>query len=146
MIKPKNIIFDLQGVLFERNPDQPHLYVPIAEGMQLLKECSSHKAGHTLFVCSNMKAMNLEHIYQNYGSFMQLFTGVVTPENAPGKKPDPEIFLYLLEKYGLLPEESLFLDDQEVNVSVAQSLGITGIQVINFDKVRQALTQLRVLD
>jgi len=39
-------------------------------------------------------------------------------------KPAPEIFQMMLEGQNALPEETLFIDDSEINVKVAQSLGI----------------------
>ena len=41
-------------------------------------------------------------------------------------KPGPAIFAHLCEKYGLLPEESLFVDDNPANVSGAEAYGIAG--------------------
>ena len=41
-------------------------------------------------------------------------------------KPDPAIYLCMLEKFGLKAEECLFFDDVEVNVEAAQKLGIHG--------------------
>lgn len=38
-------------------------------------------------------------------------------------KPDPRIFKFLLAKYGLRAEDSLFIDDRKVNVDAARSLG-----------------------
>ena len=39
-------------------------------------------------------------------------------------KPAPEIFQMMLEGQNALPEDTLFIDDSETNVKVAQSLGI----------------------
>ena len=39
-------------------------------------------------------------------------------------KPAPKIFQIMLEGQNALPEETLFIDDSETNVKVAQSLGI----------------------
>lgn len=39
-------------------------------------------------------------------------------------KPAPEIFHMMLKGQDAKPEETLFIDDSETNVKVAQSLGI----------------------
>lgn len=39
-------------------------------------------------------------------------------------KPDPEIFCFVLENDGLIPEETLFIDDTLINLQSAQRLGI----------------------
>ncbi len=38
-------------------------------------------------------------------------------------KPDPEIFRILIEKHGVVPEETLFFDDGIRNIEAAQKLG-----------------------
>ena len=38
-----------------------------------------------------------------------------------------QIYKILLEKYSLMPEECLFIDDIEINVKTAESLGMKGI-------------------
>lgn len=42
------------------------------------------------------------------------------------RKPDPRIFYFLLENTGLIPEECVFVDDKEENVSAAIKLGMQG--------------------
>jgi len=44
-------------------------------------------------------------------------------------KPDPAIYLRVLEEGGMLAEETLFLDDNAHNIKSAQSLGIQTIHV-----------------
>jgi FMN phosphatase YigB (HAD superfamily) len=144
-MKHKNIIFDLSGVLFELSSFHPHGISPLEEGIKLLKECAAHQANYSLFVCSNMKTYQMDHIHREYSDIMAHFKGIVTPMNAPARKPEPEIFKHLLTTYGLAPEESLLLDDQESNIKAVQSLGMSGIQVITFDQVRKELMLLGIL-
>lgn len=144
-VKRKNIIFDLNGVLFEKSFHEPGTMVPIDQGVQLLRECSDHKAGHQLFVCSNMKAQHLDQINKQHADIMGIFHGIITPENAPAEKPDPEIFTYLLKKYRLLPEDSILIDDHLINITVVNSLGLTGIHMVTFDQARDELQRLGVL-
>jgi len=42
-------------------------------------------------------------------------------------KPDPAIYTLTLARIGCLAEESVFIDDREINVKAAQKLGINGI-------------------
>jgi putative hydrolase of the HAD superfamily len=44
-------------------------------------------------------------------------------------KPNPEYFQYIIDKENIKPEELLFLDDREDNISSAKSLGINTIKV-----------------
>ena len=40
-------------------------------------------------------------------------------------KPEPEIFKAILDDAGIEPEETLFIDDSEINCKAAQNLGIS---------------------
>ena len=52
------------------------------------------------------------------------------------EKPDPRFFELILDHEGLLPEETLFIDDTEKNIKVAQSLGIRTYHISREELVR----------
>jgi putative hydrolase of the HAD superfamily len=54
-------------------------------------------------------------------------------------KPDPKIYLYVLEKLGTTPNETLFIDDRQQNVDAAVALGIKGILFTNLERLRADL-------
>jgi putative hydrolase of the HAD superfamily len=45
------------------------------------------------------------------------------------RKPDPDIFRQVLENHELVPEETLFIDDSEVNIKAASELGIQALHI-----------------
>lgn len=51
------------------------------------------------------------------------FDGLILSYEAGCCKPERHIFDYAVERYGIRPEESLFLDDGQVNVDAARNLG-----------------------
>ena len=55
-------------------------------------------------------------------------------------KPDKRIYQLTLDRLGVLPEEAVFVDDLEVNVQAARSLGM---RAVRFDTTAQALGELR---
>ena len=57
-------------------------------------------------------------------------------------KPDPQVYLLLLKRYGLKAEECVFLDDTAVNVEAAKALGFSGIV---FQTKEQAESELALL-
>lgn len=61
--------------------------------------------------------------------FMDLIDGKVVSAFEKLVKPQPEIYQLLLSRYGLSPEECIFLDDRPVNLEAAQKLGIGTILV-----------------
>jgi FMN phosphatase YigB (HAD superfamily) len=54
-------------------------------------------------------------------------------------KPDPEIYRYTLDKLGVQPAETLFIDDKIDNVEAAQALGI---QILLYTSVEQLRADL----
>ena len=57
-------------------------------------------------------------------------------------KPDPTIYRLLLERYSLVPEESVFVDDLLVNVEAGRKLGIHGIVFLSREQVQEELKKL----
>lgn len=51
------------------------------------------------------------------------------------RKPDAEIFEYVLQANNLIPSETLFLDDNALNVAGAQSVGIKTVHVTTPDLI-----------
>ncbi|MBR2771908.1 MAG: HAD-IA family hydrolase, partial [Bacteroidales bacterium] len=49
---------------------------------------------------------------------------------------DPRFFELILDHEGLLPEETLFIDDTAANIKVAQSLGINTYHISREELVR----------
>jgi epoxide hydrolase-like predicted phosphatase len=68
---------------------------------------------------------NREH-YLNFKREFRLFDGfegVITSFECGLRKPDPRIYEIALKRMGLAAREVLFIDDLQVNVEVAKSLG-----------------------
>jgi putative hydrolase of the HAD superfamily len=54
-------------------------------------------------------------------------------------KPDPAIYRYLLDKLGTRPDETLFIDDREINVEAARELGIRALVFATVENLREDL-------
>lgn len=54
-------------------------------------------------------------------------------------KPDPAIYRYVLSQLGTRPEETLFIDDRQVNIDAADAMGMKGVL---FTTVKQLRTDL----
>lgn len=59
-------------------------------------------------------------------------------------KPDPAIFELLLERYELVPEQTVFVDDSPANVTSAAGLGLRAVQFTGAAALRTALRALGV--
>jgi epoxide hydrolase-like predicted phosphatase len=103
-----------------------------AERIELLKKL---KNKYRLFLLSNTNAIHLaafQKIYQdtfNYGSLSDLFEKVYYSHKIGMRKPNKEIYEYVLKDNQLEPEETLFIDDALVNVEAAKKSGMKGIHL-----------------
>ena len=155
-----NILFDLFGVLFHYKGgntllnmgalslylelgDKKNIFVPIEQGITLLKECK--KQGHTCYLLSNIRKKSFDAITSQYPDIFDLFDGVVTSGEAGFAKPDERMFEYLLEKYDLYSYDCLFIDDKKSNVVAAEGLGIRAIHCHDHAYVKQQLQKRNIL-
>jgi len=74
--------------------------------------------------------------------FDDVFDEMIISAEVGLMKPDPRIYRLALEKLGVLPEESVFLDDVLVNVEAARSVGMSAIQFTQPEKTLEELKQL----
>ena len=77
-------------------------------------------------------------------SFLPYMDGGILSYQDKLIKPDPAIYTLLLERYGLVAEESIFLDDTLVNVEAARKLGIHGIWFQTKEQAEEELGKLGV--
>ena len=57
-------------------------------------------------------------------------------------KPDPAIYRCICDKYGLVPEEAVFLDDNEDNILSAAQFGLQAIRFLNYEDAVEKLEQI----
>ena len=94
------------------------------ETLELLRALQGR--GTPLYCLSNMPASIYTHLRQRH-SFWDVFHGIVISGEVQMMKPEPEVFLHLLEKYGLRPEETVFIDDSLANIEAAKGVGLRTI-------------------
>lgn len=86
--------------------------------------------GYNIYVLSNMAKSTYEYLAGKY-DFFNIIDGAVVSAYEGMKKPDLRIFNALLERYSLVAEECLLIDDDDTNKTfeVANSIGIKGRRV-----------------
>ena len=119
----RDIEFEMQAVLDEWTDMLTTRKATVAL-MRLLK-----KNGFKLYYLSNMSKEIFGLIQKR--DFWPLFDGGVVSCDVGAIKPNLEIYQALLEKYDLVPQETIFTDDRKVNATIAFNVGITGIQFKN---------------
>ena len=78
--------------------------------------------------------------YITRNSFADIFDHMVISAEVGMMKPDPKIYYHALEQFGVAPQEAVFLDDFQENITGAQAIGMNAI---HFTDPGQALQQLK---
>jgi putative hydrolase of the HAD superfamily len=100
------------------------LMFPLDQNVKVLPELK--KRGFKLYFLSNFPIDIFEEIRSGY-YFFKYFDGGIISAEAKASKPDFRIYDTLLERYSLVPEECLFIDDIEINVRAAEERGMKGL-------------------
>ena len=82
------------------------------------------RAGYRLYVLSNMSREFIDFLRR--ADVYALFDGEVVSCEEGTVKPEPRIYRILLDRYGLDPAETLFIDDRAANIAAAREAGIDG--------------------
>jgi putative hydrolase of the HAD superfamily len=60
-------------------------------------------------------------------------------------KPEIEIYQHLLTEHNIVAEETVFIDDMDVNLVTASSLGINTIKFVNSSQCWQGLSEFKCI-
>lgn len=115
----------------------PELLRPIEENVRLLPAL---KKSFKLYALSNYGKIYFEMVRKKY-DFFKLFDGMVISSHVGYLKPEKEIYLELIRRYGIAPEESLFIDDTPENVEAARELGFRAVRLEEPSRLKEILTR-----
>ena len=87
---------------------------------KLIAELKS--VGYRVFVLSNMSKEYIEYLRKM--PVYSHFDGEVVSCEVGLTKPEKEIYTLLLERFGLEPSQTMFIDDRKENVEAAAQVGI----------------------
>jgi len=110
---------------------------PIEENVKLLPEL---KKKYNLYILSNFHQPAFEYIFKKY-DFFRLFDGHTVSCYYYLLKPEKEIYDTLIDKFNLIPEETVFIDDTKVNIDACEKEGIRGIHLPDYTELKQKLEE-----
>lgn len=86
--------------------------------------------GYKIYILSNMAKETFEFLSSKY-DFFDMVDGAVVSAFEGVKKPDNKIFEILLDRYSLMAEECLLIDDDDTNKTfeMANGIGIRGRRI-----------------
>ena len=112
--------------LSEENPESVALLADVQQ------------AGYATYGLSNWSAETFPSTMEAH-PFFKTLTGIVLSGKEKVCKPDPKIYQILLERYRLIPEACVFIDDRQENLDTAQQLGIETVLFLTAGQVRESL-------
>jgi 2-haloacid dehalogenase len=101
-------------------------------------------AGVPLYALTNWAAETFAITRERF-EFLDWFCGLLVSGEEGMTKPDPAIFRLLLDRFGLDPAATVFVDDSEANVAAARGLGIDAVRFTGPERLRRELSARRML-
>jgi 2-haloacid dehalogenase len=119
------------------------LRAPIPQTVDLfrqLKESGRYK----IYALTNWQTGLFDIALVRY-NFLHWFDGRVVSGEEKTRKPFPEFYQRLLERYHVKAQEALFIDDNVRNVKAAEALGIKSIHFQSPAQLEEELNRLKLL-
>lgn len=114
------------------------IFSPVTEMVALAKKL---KETHKVYLLSNTNNLHWQHIVEEY-DFNSLAHGILASCEIGAMKPDPKIYKAAEKKFSLLPEEIVFIDDIERNITGAKNVGWNGIWHKDYITTKKELDQI----
>ena len=99
---------------------------------------SLSKRGVPLYCLSDMPVSVFAYVRQRY-DFWDTFLGIVISGEVGMMKPGRAVFEYLLTRYGLAAEVTVFVDDHPPNIEGAKAAGLKAILLRNAEQCARDL-------
>lgn len=112
---------------------------PITENTKMVPVLK--EGGFRLYYLSNFPEDIFDEVESRY-DFFRYFDGGLISARAKASKPDEKIYRILIDRYSLIPGESLFIDDSHANALSAEMLGISVIHLSEPSTLKEKLEDL----
>ncbi len=118
---------------------------PIHETVEILKELKQ-LPGLKTYALTNWSAETFHIALERY-DFLRWFDGRLVSGEEKTRKPFPEFYQKLIDKFSIDPVKAVFIDDNLRNVKGAETFGIKGIHFHDHQQLREELGKfIKLLD
>jgi 2-haloacid dehalogenase len=115
----------------------------ISGTVDILKKIKGSKE-YRLYALTNWSAETFPWALDNF-EFLHWFEGILVSGQEKTRKPFPEFYQLLFDRYAIDPSRALFIDDNIKNIEGARALGLPSVHFQNPDQLKSELTRLGVL-
>ena len=116
---------------------------PIVESVEIFRQIKE-SGNYKTYALTNWQAGLFDIALVRY-NFLYWFDGRVVSGEEKMRKPAPEFYQLLLNRYNLKAEEALFIDDNLRNIKAAEALGIRSIHFQLPAQLKIELANLAIL-
>lgn len=113
----------------------------IAKNSRLVKPLSER---YDVYGLTNWSGETIPIAIERY-EFFSYLKGMVVSGDEKTVKPDKKLYRILIDRYGIQPEESLFIDDSAANIQTAKEMGFHTIHLTEDVDLEKKLTELNLI-
>ncbi|MEM5812136.1 MAG: HAD family phosphatase [Candidatus Aenigmatarchaeota archaeon] len=115
------------------------ILVPIEGTIELIRKL---KSGYKIYAISNVDRETYKYAAKKFAEIYSLFDGVILSFEVGMAKPEQGIYTLALKKFGLKPEECVYIDNQPENLPPAELLGMRAIRFRGAERLNVELKKL----
>ena len=116
---------------------------PLQDTVDILKQIRNAN-GHRLLALTNWSAETFPWALNNF-EFLHWFEGIVVSGVEKTRKPFPEFYQILFDRYKVIPSRSIFIDDNIKNVEGAKNVGMDAIHFKSPKLLRKELVKRKLI-
>ncbi len=117
------------SLLYDTPRERIEIIEEVKKNYQIILLSNSNEIHYDLFV----RDLQLRF---GYREFDELFHKAYFSFDLHLQKPDPDIYEFVINQHGLVPENTLFIDDKTENIEAAKKLGLKTYQLNKPERVR----------
>ena len=116
---------------------------PITESVEIFRQLKA-SGKYKIYALTNWQAGLFDIALVRY-NFLHWFDGRVVSGEEKIRKPFPEFYQRLLDRYNVNPAEALFIDDSLRNIKAAEGMGIKSVHFNSPKQLKIDLINLKIL-
>ena len=114
------------------------IFTEISENFELAR--SLKKEGHRLILFSNTSPIHARYCMETY-HLMEIFDEAVLSYEMNAIKPNDDFFTRAFEKYNIVPDQTIYIDDLPENIAAGRRFGLKSF-CYDYNKHSELLTWL----
>ncbi len=139
VLKKKGMVREDVLVYIMKN-GRKEILKPIPETIEIVKKL---KKSYKVYALSNVDRESINYVKKKF-SIYDIFDDAVLSCEIGMAKPEQEIYKYILKRFGLKPEDCIFIDNRPKNVEGARKVGIKSILFESPEQLKRDLAKMGV--